>query len=428
MMITRQQFLRSTALAAALAALPASALAAAVGSSKQREEAIAGTVSVPFDYAEPADGTFELEYLLRRPFDSRESTVFVVTDGQQFFIRKDLEVDWAKAFGPSVNVVGMAGRGFSPELQRRVGAPSGNGWIDAYRLLRYEQWADDIESVREKLLGSAGKICLWGGSGGGRLVHEYLSRHGTKVSRAFTESALNSLLDAQFGFDSDRFWKELSTADQKLLSRVLQRDSARRDTYVQLFQRQNFFVGPDQLASARHQLIEDLADNHEDVIVRLRKEYQVDAINALEASPAGAAIRVRLFEFAAPVSHAFDPQVLRPDHEDLELVARPLLTLMRAGQLPRPAFNFANLHKVDAEVTMLAGFADHTADYRSQVALASHYPNGQLIILDDNHEFDRLHAIPGAHAALVQGALQGRSDPSFAAAVRQIAPIVWRER
>ena len=45
---------------------------------------------------------------------------------------------------------------------------------------------------------------------------------------------------------------------------------------------------------------------------------------------------------------------------------------------------------MSTRVFVLAGRWDHTADYRSQIALASSYPKHVLFLANDNHTFNTL--------------------------------------
>lgn len=421
--MTRAQFL------AGLAALPVSALAAQAPApaAPAAPPAEMRSVRVPFDHERPAEGGFALDYFLARPFRPGRDTIFVLGDGQQFYVRRDLWADWADAFGADANVVGIAGRGFAPALQQRVGSPSGDGWVEAYRLLRYAQWAGDVDAVRRSLVGAEGRILLYGASGGGRLVHEYLSVHGRHASHAMTQAAGFTYLDAEFGFRSDRFWEEIPAEDRAALTALLRRRPERRDEIAMLFQRQNFFVPPAGIGAARRRLVADLAAERS--VAQLRSDYQLDAIAALMASPAGAAIRVRLYEFYAPVAERFtlDGPAFHPDLEVSAATARPLLELRRAGRLPAPRVDLAALHRLDTEMLMLAGRYDHTSDYRTQAALAASYKRRRLLILDDNHTFDRMDTIPGAGRRLRTAWRSGLDSADLAAAAAALAPIVWRE-
>ena len=165
------------------------------------------------------------------------------------------------------------------------------------------------------------------------------------------------------------------------------------------------------------------------MIAKLRHEYQIDDINELLASPAGAAIHVRLFEFFAPVASSFKPDdsIFRPDAENTELMARPLLEHWRAGRIPTPAIDLRALHAAPTEVVMIAGRYDHTCDYRSQIALASCYPNHRLFIVDDDHMFKRMAAVDGLNRRLFAAWRQGTGAPAFKSVMAELTPLIWRE-
>ncbi|GAC1415302.1 MAG: hypothetical protein NVSMB64_25580 [Candidatus Velthaea sp.] len=389
------------------------------------------TMRVPFDHDRPEDGTFELQYALLRPFDSRKPTVAVVSDGQQFFIT-------ASAFRPTTeplfderfNVVGIFGRGQSSDVQRRIRlAIGGVNWTLAYRLLCARQWLGDIEAMRQALLGANGMLLLYGRSGGAMMVHQYLSRYGSHVARAFTQAAVDQYLEAKYGLESDRFWDEISPDDRLALTAVLRRDPLGRDTIITVLQRQNFFVDRAHLADQRHTLIKSLAAGKTDLLERLVTDYQVAAIRSLEDSPLGPAIAVRLFELEAPLAGRYDftnDDRIFPDHEAAFIQAAPLFAAMRAGQIAAPTWDHRPLHNVGATVVMLAGRWDHTCDYRSQIALASCYPASTLVILDDDHAFHRL-VESGKRRDVTLGALSPSDSAAYQDALSILDAMRWHE-
>ncbi len=413
----------STVLGGFFAALPPP-IAAATNAAPSAQTR---TVLVPFDHERDSEGVFELPYYLARPFDESKSTVFLIGDGQQFYVRPDLLPGYqTRDDGDDVNLVGIAGRASVEDVQRRVG--HGADWINAYRLYRWEQWIADIDAVRRALVGPEGRVALRGSSGGGTLVHQYLARYGRHVSRAYTEASVNGYLDAEIGIDSDRFWQEISEADRRSIRSILERAAYPRQLVAALFQRQNFFVPPNKLAGARSELVRALFLGDDVMVKKLRRTYQVDAIADLEQSALGPAVRVRLYEFFAPLAARFDrygPE-LHPDHEASANTARPLLDLQRAGKIASPRFDFAALHDIGAEVLIVAGHDDHTADYRSQFALASQYRNHRFILLDDDHTFKRLKD-SGLRPKLIRAARFGFDAPAFKQVVAALQPLIWRE-
>jgi hypothetical protein len=91
------------------------------------------------------------------------------------------------------------------------------------------------------------------------------------------------------------------------------------------------------------------------------------------------------------------------------MFADPLLKLANEGRIQSPTMNLSDLNHVGGSVYLLAGVYDHTADYRSQIALASHFPNHRLLLLADDHDFLALNKT-GLYPALIQAALLEGAD------------------
>ena len=214
------------------------------------------TIQVPIDHAAPAGPGFPLDYLVLDDFAPAKPTVFVVGDGQQFYVREDVLPSFRGLFGPDVNIVGIGGRGSSRVLQEGFGNPSDQSWIAAYKALQYSQWLADIDAIRIDLLGKDGKICIYGVSGGGQLAHTYLAAYGANVRYAYTESAVFPTLEAEIGLQHDQFWHEITPNERKRLWDVLSAHPEKREFYAQLLQRQNFFVDLKVLPQERLKLIE----------------------------------------------------------------------------------------------------------------------------------------------------------------------------
>ena len=391
-------------------------------------------VNVPFLYEHPERGRFALQYELGRKFDSTKPTVFVIADGQQFYVQKGLVRPLQdELFGQDFNVVGIFGRGTNDSVRKRIRQGDAVNWESAYDTLKSNEWVEDIESVRRAVLGPRGKVLLYGRSGGGLLVHQYLAKHPDHVRAVFTQAAVNRFLDAEFGLSSDTFWDEIGAYDKKLqplLLEVLQRHAGDRNRIMLLLQRQNFFVPADRIDAERSRLIHLLDDWNEQEIARLSKDYQVDAILSTlgKEDPAG---NVRLFEMFAPVLRGATgsaAQRVDPDIEVGAMFAAPLMRLMNEGRIAMPSMDLRALHRVQADVYMLAGRYDHTANYRSQIALASHYPNHRLLLLADGHDFLELGKT-GLYPQLVQTALSsGIHGPERAGLEQKLASLVYHER
>jgi pimeloyl-ACP methyl ester carboxylesterase len=212
-----------------------------------------------------------------------------------------------------------------------------------------------------------------------------------------------------------------------MLLDAVERHPNERPRIVLALQRQNVFVPADSLDRERRALIEAIAKWDESALVRYFTQYQVEDVLKTIGSPS---IGVRLFELFAPVLAERRVNAMRrldPDLEVGELFGAPLLKLLRDGMIRPPTMDLAALHRVRADVYMLAGRFDHTADYRSQIALAARYPNGRLLLLADDHNFLQLQKT-GLYPALVQSALaQGVRGPRQDGLEDRLSALVYRE-
>lgn len=383
------------------------------------------SLSVPFDHDTLGDGRFDLEYAILRPFERRKPTVFVVADGQQFYVSP---AGFASAASPlfedRFNVVGVFGRANAAALHERVGVGAQVNWADAYRFYRARQWVGDLDRVRRDLLGARGRIRLYGRSGGALLAHEYMAMHGRYVDAAFTQATVNHYLAGRLGLESDRFWAELGEPDRTALAAFLKAHPERLIEAAYLLQRQNFFVPHTELATARTALIAELMTNDRAALEGRAELYQVNAIRQMTTNARGAAIAVRLYEFYQPVAH-LQAAGFRPDKTVMADLAAPMMALRASNQIGEPSMNFDGLRHVRGDVTLLAGRWDHTCDYRTQSPLAAFYPRARVALLDDNHQFHRLNEA-GAAAPFVNAALQGFTAPAYEEARTLIDPLLWR--
>lgn len=362
-----------------------------------QQESLLKALRVPVDYSQPGAAEIEIRYELGAPYHPGKPTVFIIADAQQFYVRKGrISALQEQLFDSSFNVVGIIGRNQQEGLRKSMAGPGGEvDWEKAYRFFSWTQYVQDINQVRRHLLGDEGRVMLYGQSGGGLLVHQYLSIFGKYVTRAFTGAALNYQLDAESGINHDRFWEEATGANPALeqgLQKILKGGRLPRELLAMLFQRQHFFVKSDSLPFYRQQLAALIEKNDTAGLRSYRQQYQVDAILDFYQTDQGIPIRVRLFEFIFPLLSSFRvlPDTLQPDLENLYYSSRPLVRLYHAEKISPRLMEFSALPHTGTRVFILAGRYDHTADYRSQIALAGRYPRHILFIADDNHTFSRL--------------------------------------
>lgn len=212
-----------------------------------------------------------------------------------------------------------------------------------------------ISSACDKRRRGAGRISLYGRSGGGLLVHQYLSRYPEHVTTVFTQAAVNRFIDAELGLSSDTFWTDIGTANPPLRMRLLDaltRHPDERTRIMLLLQRQNFFAAAEAIQAERAALIDALYTWDEAALERYARSYQVDAVTAMLEKP-NPSVNIRLFELFAPVlitRRNDDLARVAPDIEVGRLFSAPLLQLLRTGNIASPSMDVGALRRVTADV------------------------------------------------------------------------------
>lgn len=397
--------------------------------------ALSRTINVPLDYQNLKLGPAPLSFEFGAPFNKSKPTVFVIADGQQFYVRHGAVAQLQQTlFGDAFNVVGIITRGSTKEfIKATLDTNNQPDWARAWRIFNSDQWIEDIESIRREVLGDKGKVLLYGRSGGAYLVHQYLTKYGAHVLRAFTQSAVNPSLNRELGIDIERFAGELDSQDpnlQPMLREALARYPGDRIKILMALQRQHFYVPGEKLPAARAELIRTLASGDRGFYEQVLKEYEVDSIIKLSESPDIIPQDVRVLELIYP-SGAFrklDGATVQPLIETQYYFTRPLISLVEAGRIPAPAFSFTAAYRLGTEVFILAARGDEAVDYRTSIALASRYPRHQLFIADDNHVFARLTA-NGLSSRLLQSFLRfGLDSSELQSAMEAAEPYRWAER
>jgi len=155
-------------------------------------------IQIPIDHQNQSLGNFTDFYLLSPEFKADDGVVFWLCDNQQEkvgMINSSEDFEYFDADLGGLSYVLIGNRGVSPTLFPEVFNKDGSAnYPLALNLYGSNQQIDDIEAVRRHmqhkgLLPQDGKIMVYGGSGGGVLVQQYLDKYGEHVSRALIESS-----------------------------------------------------------------------------------------------------------------------------------------------------------------------------------------------------------------------------------------------
>jgi hypothetical protein len=209
----------------------------------------------------------------------------------------------------------------------------------------------------------------------------------------------------------------------------MERNLFPRELVAMLFQRQNFFVETDSLFSWRNKLLDHLLMNDTAAINDYINKYQISDILAFIDSPDGIPVKVRLIEFILPLLKdlKIEANKLQPDLENLYYSCLPLINAYNDNLTEPVIIDHRPLHLAETEVFVLCGRWDHTADYRSQIALASTYRNHYLFMADDNHTFTSLKSNGLYNKMLITFLKYSKEDIRFGDFMKSCEPYRWKE-
>ncbi|MBN1885996.1 MAG: hypothetical protein JW876_10810 [Candidatus Krumholzibacteriota bacterium] len=355
-------------------------------------------VEAPLDHDDPSAGVFDLYYELAAPFDPAKPTLIVVSDAQQFFVSPGRMERVAKSVGgEDCNVVGIVTRGKPCSALGDARRPDGSvDWCKAARYFSARQFVGDIDLVRRETVGETGRVMLYGASGGGLLLHQYVARHGDRVSRAWSRCAVMPGVNAALGIYADRFFLDLAAHDPTLppmLRFVLDGERVDRARLMHVLQRVNFFVEHTEIDETRASIVRRLYGGDAAVLDSLHAACQCAAVDSILGTPEAAAVVVRLFELDWPEikrrrAELFRNDVVYPELETLYRYIEPLVELLDAGRIAEPDLAIERgARRADTEMLILAGAHDHTVNWRSQEVLAGWYRRVHFFLADDNHMF-----------------------------------------
>lgn len=354
----------------------------------------ADIILCPVDHKMPEGTTFNLEYEFGNKFQPELPTIIVVSDAQQFYVRKGNMASIRKElFGNEYNVLGIIPRSNNEKLREMVYVNGLIDWKKAYRIFSSYQMAYDIEFIRINLLNETDGVYLYGQSGGAYLITEYLSLFpDAPIEKVFIASAVNPAIQRKLSLLHDTFHDEFLSkypSTKSKLDHIIAEKFFDRKLIANLIQRQNFFVARSDLDRSRIELIDKLYEKDHEYIDYLIKEYQIDTLNVILGSDHGIPIRVRIFEFIKPLSGLWNADNTRyyPDIENSLFIAEPLF---EAGIEAVENFNKTQLRKFEGEVFILSGRYDHIADYRASIYLGGIFPYCRLLIVEDDHMFASL--------------------------------------
>ncbi len=357
-------------------------------------------LQLPIDHNDPSKGNFTDFYILSPDFKQGQEVIFWLFDNQQEavgMINSSDDFEYFENNLKGLSYVLIGNRGVSPTLFPEV--YNKNGTVNynlALKLYGSSQQIEDIEAVRQDmqkkgLLPPDGKIMLYGGSGGGFLVQQYLDKYGSHVSRALIEfsGAPDIAQQHNVTFASNLYEQN---PDAAKLYFVLSQNETRTSLAFTMFK-----LGLEGDKESQTRIVESqiegakLKDKYLYFKKWINPPYNFPLVSFLIGIPSELEVKVRIYELTGADLKEYNPASPQEVNLMYEWTGAILADFLKAnadGIISVPHFSL-NRSNYTGEVMVWSGTKDQ--DFNKQTAkwISDSYPNSQQAIFNDTHKRDR---------------------------------------
>lgn len=353
-------------------------------------------LQLPIDHNDPSRGNFTAFYILSPNFEPGENVIFWLFDNQQEavgMITSPEHFDYFENRLGGLSYVLIGNRGVNPTLFPEVYSKDGSvNHSLAVNLYGSAQQIEDIEAVRQDMQGKGllspeDKIMLYGGSGGGFLVQQYLDRYGSHVSRALIEfsGAPDLARQQNVTFASNLYESNPEAANVYF---ALSLDESRPSLAFMMFK-----LGLQGDTDSQLRVAESQAEG-----ATFRNKYlyfkkwilppnNFPLVSFIIGIPSEVEVKVRMYELAGADLLDYNPtspEEVNLMYEWTRVVIADFLKANTEGVILTPHFNL-NRSNYTGEVMVWSGTRDQ--DFSTQMGqwISDSYPNSRQAIFNDTH-------------------------------------------
>jgi pimeloyl-ACP methyl ester carboxylesterase len=353
-------------------------------------------LELPVDYQNIEEGKFNLYYEVTSNFNYNRPTIFFLYDTQQQYGEPGQVDDLAKRyqFFEHFNVVRIQLRGREYSYINLKNEDKSVQWERAYRILSSKQIIEDIERVRQNLFSdqSGKEIYLFGRSGGGYLVQEYLAKYSQNVRRAFIEVAPNPLIMEDLGFiESKYLYDLLNSIDPELhekLKTVIEKGEVPELKLLWIlkgipYKSEN---PKEELALLINELSIGKMELYDEYLAMRGFDFSKVIPDEKTMGAWEMGCYLRPLECDGTYILGPKPDYVDPLYTTLRKISDPYIQLIEEEKV-KP-IEYPSLEKfktIKTEVFFLAGRNDHVTPYQIGIELKKLIKNFDLYIADDNH-------------------------------------------
>ena len=357
-------------------------------------------LQLPIDHNDPSKGNFTDFYILSPNFKPEENVIFWLFDNQQEAVGM---INSSEDFADFENNLGglsyvlIGNRGVNPTLFPEVYNKDGSvNYNLAMKLYGSAQQIEDIEAVRQDmknkgLLPPDGKIMLYGGSGGGFLVQQYLDKYGSHVSRALIEFSGAPDLAQQHNvtFASNLYESNPDAANAYF---ALSRNETRPSLAYTMFK-----LGLHDDKDSQKRVVESQTEKaaFRDKYLYFKNwinpAYNFPLVNFIISIPSEVEVKVRIYELVGADLMEYNPtspQEVNLMYEWTRIVIADFLKANAEGIISTPHFNL-NRSTYTGEVMVWSGTGDQDFNRQMGQLISDSYPHSQQAIFNDAHKRDK---------------------------------------
>lgn len=348
-------------------------------------------INLPLDHVQPGKGSFTDFYILSPHFKKGGPVIFLLYDNQQekvspFSNDRNFD-DFDEVIGKNMSYVIIGNRGVPPTVFPELFDTDGKTNLSkALQFYGSEQQIEDIEAVRKDmlqkgLLPTDGKIMLMGGSGGGFLVQQYLTKYGQNVSRAVIESSSAPDICSCNGLTFAQNFEESNKTGALLYDALYKNGKTDLGLDWLLFK-----TGLDGDTALQNSLLRKQSNwvNIQKLWKRISIPNNSFVIKKIFASPYTLEVRVRIWELIGSDLVQYQPKNAADHNLMYSSMIAFLPDFMEAyknGMIPLPIHRI-NRAGYEGEVLILANKGDQDFGYSRAELISKEYKKVQLKVFD----------------------------------------------
>jgi hypothetical protein len=354
-------------------------------------------ISLPVDHNNPALGTFTGFYLLSPGFKPGNDVIFQLYDNQQEMVGMISDSGSFDVFnervGKDMSYVLIGNRGVSPTLFPEVFKADGKpDYALALKLYGSENQVEDIEAVRKDmirrgLLQEGSRIMLYGGSGGGVLIQQYLNKYGMHVSRVQLESTAGPDLCRKNNLPFTRNLYEINPAAAEIYYKKYKGQTNNGTIAWMLFK-----IGLKGKSELQTEILNgcnalfDLRGKMKYLVNWLNPSQNYSLISVIFRAPQELEVKVRIWEIAGEDILRYNPRSSKDINLMLESLSPFLADFLNAyhrGEITPFTFSL-DRSGFDGEVMIWANTGDQDFGPERAEMLAAAYPHARVAVFRDS--------------------------------------------